>query len=120
MFYDKFAFLCRQKGVSPSRAAIEAGISKSLVTKWKTNNIQDPSPDVVRKLSNYFNVSISELLGEDTKKAPANNGKRAVSDDEIKFALFRGREDITDAMFEEVLNFADYVARREEEKKRKD
>lgn len=54
-----------------------------------------------------------------TKKAPAGDGERSVSDDDIKFALFRGREEITDAMYEEVLNFAEYVARREEEKKRK-
>lgn len=71
-------------------------------------------------LSSYFNVSISELLGEETKKAPAETGKRSVSTDAIKFALFKGRDNITDEMLEEVLNFAEYVARREEEKKRKD
>lgn len=76
MFYDRFAYLCKRKGVSASRAALEAGISKSLVTKWKTNNVEVPSPDVLNKLSRYFNLSISELLGEETEKAPADDGKR--------------------------------------------
>lgn len=70
MFYDKFVSLCGLKGVSPTRAAVDAGISKSLVTKWKANRVQVPSPDVLRKLSAYFNVPVSELLSEDTKNTP--------------------------------------------------
>jgi transcriptional regulator with XRE-family HTH domain len=54
--------------VAPSRAAIEAGISKSLVTKWRTTNIKMPSPEVLEKLSNYFSVPVSELLGEEVQK----------------------------------------------------
>lgn len=65
MFYDKFIKLCEEKKTSPSRAALEAGISKSLVTKWKTNNIQVPSSDILQKLSAYFNVPVSYLLGEE-------------------------------------------------------
>ena len=48
-----------------SAAALEAGLSKSLVTKWKTNKVDVPSPDVLKKLSAYFNVPVSELLGEE-------------------------------------------------------
>lgn len=51
-----------------SAAAVNAGVSKSLVTKWKTNNVKTPSPEVLEKLSVYFNVPVSELLGEETKK----------------------------------------------------
>ena len=69
MFYDKYAQLCKRRGVSPSAAAVEAGVSKSLVTKWKTNKVDVPSPDVLKKLSAYFCVPVSELLEEnDVKK----------------------------------------------------
>lgn len=71
MFYDKFAALCKQKGVSVSRAAIESGISKSLVTKWKTNKVDVPSPEVLQKIAVYFNMPVSDLLGEDIKKEPS-------------------------------------------------
>lgn len=77
MFYDRFVYLCNQRGISPSRAAIEAGISKSLVTKWKSNNSKDPSPEVLRKLAKYFAVPVSELLGEEEQKE-----KPLVNDDE--------------------------------------
>lgn len=75
MFYDRFLYLCSQKGVSPSRAAVEAGISKSLVTKWKTNHVEVPSPEVIRKLAKYFGLPVSELLDEDVQKeTPLING----------------------------------------------
>ena len=63
MFYDTFAFLCKQKGLSPSKAAIEAEISKSLVTKWKNNGTEVPSPEVLMKLSRFFGVTPDYLLG---------------------------------------------------------
>ena len=118
VFYDRFVYLCKQKGISPTRAALDAGISKSLVTKWKTNNVKDPSPDVLRKLSKYFNVTVAELLGEETEKTPTNSGERSVSDDDIKFALFGGDGEITDAMYEEVRKFAAFVKQREADKKK--
>ena len=68
VFYDKFMYLCKQKGVAPSRAATDAGISRSLVTKWRTTNIKTPSPEVLEKLSRYFHIPISELLGEEEQK----------------------------------------------------
>lgn len=120
MFYDRFAYLCKQKGVSPSRAALDAGISKSLVTKWKSLNTEIPSPDVLTKLSKYFGIPVSELLDEEIEKAPAESGKRDITDEDIKFALFRGIEDITDEMYQEVKNFAEFIAQREANKKKKE
>lgn len=73
MFYDKYLLLCQQKGVSPSKAAEDAGFAKSLVTKWKANKIDIPSADVLSKLSAYFCVPISELLNEE-KEQPTTNG----------------------------------------------
>lgn len=77
MFYDKYAHICKQRGISMSAAAMEAGLSKSLVTKWKVNKVEVPSPDVLKKLSAYFNIPVSELLeeekNEDKKEKPTVN-----------------------------------------------
>lgn len=122
VFYDRFLHLCQLKGISPSRAAVEAGISKSLVTKWRTNKVETPSADVTRKLARYFNLAVSDLLDENTQneKAPTANGERSVSDDDIKFALFGGSGDITDAMYQEVKEFAALIKLREDMKKSKE
>lgn len=60
MFYDNFIYLCRQKKISPSAAAIQAGLSKSSVSKWKSGVL--PGAAALQKLSNYFNVNVDVLL----------------------------------------------------------
>ena len=77
VFYDRFLELCRRKGVVPTRAAVEAGISKSLVSKWKANEAKEPSPEVVRKLSEYFGVSPYEVLED----LPAGRGRPTLMGD---------------------------------------
>ena len=122
MFYDKFIFLCSQKGVLPTRAAIEAGISKSLVTKWKSSGVQVPSPDVLRKLSVYFGVPISELLNEDSdsdsssdnEKTPTANGEREISKNDLKFALWGDSSEIDDADLDDVLRYAAFIKERKQ------
>ena len=120
MFYDRFAQICKDHGISPSRAAIEAGLSKSTVTKWKTSPDSKPTGAAIKKLTDYFNISVSQLLGEETEKAPADSGKRSVSDEDIMFALFDGRGDITKEMYEEVKGIARFVAQLEDAKKKKE
>lgn len=115
MFYDRFVTLCSRRGVTPSRAAIDAGLSKSTVTKWKNDPSSRPTGSVIEKLTNYFGISISELLGENDEPAPT----RRLTEEEVKFALFGGSEDITREMYEEVLSFAAFVQQREAAKKKK-
>lgn len=112
MFYDKFAQLCKRKGVSLSKAALDAGISKSLVTKWKNSNIEIPSPEVIAKLSKYFNIPVSELLGEETENAPAEDGKRTVTDDDIMFALWGDTNDVDKDDLDDVKRYAAFVRER--------
>lgn len=114
MFYDRFVLLCSRKGVTPSRAAIDAGLSKSTVTKWKNDPSTRPTGTVIDKLTRYFGISVSELLGENE---PSEN-RAQLRDSDIKFALFGGREDITDAMYDEVRSFAAFVLQREDAKKK--
>lgn len=117
MFYDRFTYLCTQKGVSASRGALDAGISKSLVTKWKTNKTKTPSADVIEKLCDYFNMTVSELLDEENEKAPTENGERAVSNAELKFALWGNCEDVDDDDLADVRRYAAFVRERKKDRK---
>lgn len=103
MFYDKYAQLCKQKGVSMSAAAMEAGLSKSLVTKWKVNKVDVPSPDVLKKLSTYFNTPVSDLLGEEEKENPATNGDEVKSDASKYDLLNDANKAFIDEMIEKLI-----------------
>ena len=119
MFYDRFAYLCKQKGVSVSRGAVEAGISKSLVTKWKTNNVEIPSPDVLSKLSKYFNLPISELLDEKTEKAPATTGERTDILDEVDVAFYGDFKELDEDQKETVRDMVRVMRERRAKKQEK-
>lgn len=113
-FYDRLARISRSYGMSPSRAALAAGVSKSAVSKWKREPDAVPSGTVLSKLAAYFGISASELLGESKPAAPE------VSEEDIKFALFGGSEDITQEMYDEVRSFAAFVKEREANKRGKE
>lgn len=65
MFYDNFINLCKRKKIAPSKAAIDAGFSKSLVSKWKASPNTVPTVDVLKKISDYFGITVDELLGKE-------------------------------------------------------
>ena len=68
MFYDLFCRLCQEKGVSPTRATIEIGLSRTIGTKWKKTGAT-PQGDTLQKIADYFGVSVDYLLGNEEKPA---------------------------------------------------
>ena len=112
-FFDQFVALCKSKGVSPNFVAREIGASSGSVTAWKQGVI--PRSATLTKIADYFEVSTDYLLGN--TKNPDQDSTYPISDDEIKFALFGGKGEITDEMYEEVKRFAAYVKQREADKK---
>ena len=114
MFFDRFEDLCKQKGVSKQRACIDCGLSRTAWNKWKAGAI--PNGDAVQSLADYFGVTTDYLLtGEETKKAPTQEGERKVSDDDIKFALWGTRE-IDDDVLDRLRQFAKFAQENEKNK----
>lgn len=92
MFYGKYRELCALKGVSPSTAAVRAGISKSTVSVWKSKFDQgidvDPDQQTIDKICAYFEISEAELRGfgdEGIKKDLPQMGEIGESDIRLNF-----------------------------------
>lgn len=78
MFYDLFCTLCKQKNVSPTRAALEIGLSKSTATKWK-NSGATPNGDTLARIAEYFGVSTDYLLSGGTPESENKNAAPTLS-----------------------------------------
>ena len=113
MFFNRFKQLCDQKNISVYRACTDIGLNRSAVAKWKNGG--KPNGSTAAKLAAYFGVTTDYLLGQSEDRTPGFT-PRVVSDEEIKFALFGGDGEITDAMFDEVKRFAAFVKEREKHK----
>ena len=76
VFYDKLLELCVERGISPSRAAEDVGMTGAHVTRWKRGSV--PIDTTVQKFANYFNVPVGFFYDEVITQKPA------VSDELVK------------------------------------
>ena len=60
-FYEKYQILCREAGKSTSFVANAIGLNNSSVTCWKRGS--QPKAETIKKLSEYFGVSVDYLIG---------------------------------------------------------
>ncbi|MDD6612237.1 MAG: helix-turn-helix transcriptional regulator [Clostridiales bacterium] len=130
MFYDKFKLLCDQNGISCNKAATDIGLSNSTPTKWKKTGAT-PDSSTLAKISYYFNVPISYLLGITTdpndrskthwaeivyknENVPTtvSDGEHKITDADIKAAFFKGADDLSkeemDAMWDDAKAFIQF------------
>ena len=77
-FYDKVNALCYQNGVAMTTLAVNLGFSKSVVTNWKKTDAT-PRPSTVKKVADYFGVSVDYLLGGTTTATTEDNKKIELS-----------------------------------------
>lgn len=68
MIYDNFLKLCNSVGKTPSAAAIDMGLSKTTVNRWKNGGgVTDAT---ALKIANYFGITVDELKNG-IKKEPS-------------------------------------------------
>lgn len=77
MFYEQFAGLCKEKNISPSIVAETIGLNRSSVTFWKRGST--PKGETLRKLANYFGVSVDYLLNKGQRINPLSPSRRIFS-----------------------------------------
>lgn len=69
MFYENYLQLCNEKNVTPSAAAVDMGLSKAANTKWADGRI--PRDATLKKIADYFGVSVAYLKGETEDRGEA-------------------------------------------------
>lgn len=104
--YERIESLCTQRGESVTAMCRGSGVSRASLSDLKAGRKQSLSAESLRRIAQYMGISVDTLLGSEA----------AASEEAIKFALFGGDGEVTDAMYEEVLQFAAYVKQRQLQK----
>ena len=68
MFWENFILFCNKKGKSPNAVCAELGYSRAIATKWKNGAV--PRDTTLTKIAEYFEITVSELLGEEPARTP--------------------------------------------------
>ena len=66
--YSIFEQLLQKYGVSTYRVSKETGIAQSVFSSWK-NGISTPKQDKLKKIADYFTVSVEYLMTGEEKEA---------------------------------------------------
>lgn len=112
--YEIIDSLLDERGISGAQMSADIGMSRSFMTELRKGRAKSIKLETAQKIAEYFNVTLDYLTGEETEKTPDETDGREYNDDEIMFALSSGgKAEITDEMYEEVKNFAAYIAQRE-------
>lgn len=69
MFYDVYLQLCHSVKKSPSAVAVEIGISKPTVNRWKNGGSATDATKL--KIADYFNISIDKLAESEERQSPS-------------------------------------------------
>ncbi len=78
-----------------------------MISKWETG-FQTPVVSTLACIAKIFGVSLDYLNGTEEKTTKTKDNIEAA-----KVALFSGSENVTDEMWQEVVNFAKYIEARE-------
>lgn len=114
MFYDLFCALCQKKKVSPTRATVEMGLSRTIGTKWKTTGAT-PHGETLSKIADYFDVSVDYLLGNEPKEK--TSAEADVTFDDFTYAMYGETKELTDEDKNMLLEMARMLKKRQQEGK---
>lgn len=103
-FFTKYEALCKERNESATGVGLKLGVSRGTITKWRNGSL--PSIETITAIAKYFSVSTDYLLDNTNIKNPPNKQE---PDDIAKIALFGGDTDVTDEMWQEAKNYAEYI-----------
>ena len=124
--------LVKQKYGSVLKFSKESGIPESSIRNIFSRGMDSVNAGTLVEICKNLNVDLESLMNGTLSVRPnaqkdevwndhvSNCVKTKISDNDIKFALFGGDGEITDAMYEEVKRFAHMVKLREEAEKKKE
>lgn len=102
---DRIQQLLKEQNKTQKDLTDFLGLSKNTFTNWKLG-FTSSYTKYINKIAEFLDVSTDYLLGNTDERKPINHD---ITDDDIKFALFEGADNITDEMYEEVKEFAKFV-----------
>lgn len=108
MFWTRYVELCSSVNKSPHKVATSIGVTAGSVTGWKNGGI--PRETTLKKIADYFGVTVEYLKGETDIKNPAANDDNGMEKEVVR--LFNR---IPAESRKEAMNYLRYLAEQKTE-----
>ena len=90
------------KGYTQEELGQMLGVQKSAIAKYESGRVVNIKRSTLKKISEILDIKPSELISEEKEIS-------TVTENDLKVALFGSLDEVTDEMWEEVKNFAEFV-----------
>lgn len=116
----------KKRGISYRTLSAKTGIPKSALQRYISGETNKIPIDRIEAMAKCFGISAAYLMGwtDDEYYNPnadestiMDTESNKISEEDIKIALFNGADNITDEMWNEVLNLVEYIKFRENNKR---
>ena len=113
-FSDKLKYLRKQKHLTQEELSKETGITKSAIGMYESGQ-REPKFETLEVFADYFNVTIDELLGRETKggyyidKETAEIANALKEGDGMLRVMFDVARDLPPEKMREAANYIEYL-----------
>ena len=107
MIGEKIKLLRKEKKMSISELAEKAGVAKSYLSSIERNLQTNPSIQFIEKISAVLNVSVNELIREDSKKIDQDE----LDEEWLKIVQEAMESGVSKEQFKEYLEFNKWRSR---------
>ena len=109
--FERIKKLADERKISITQLQEDLGMSKNYLYKW---NVEDANPkiELLKKVADYFNVSIDYLIGRTNKREIANHDSLTYSDEEnAKYETLAAHieDDVTEDEMDEIKNYIEFI-----------
>lgn len=106
MFYDRLLELCQENNKKITPVVRELGLSTGGISKWR--NGATPDGKTLKKVAEYFQVSVDHLMGENDKKERLTEPVKDAREDEVH-AIKKILDNLTREELKNVLSYAEFL-----------
>lgn len=115
--YKHIEGLGRERGYKNMTVLCKAaGVPRSTMSELNNGRSKDLSKPNAQKFADILGITLDEVYGEETKKAPTQEDEREISDDDIMFALWGDSDDVDKDDLDDVKRYAAFVRERKKKK----
>lgn len=117
---NRIRALRQEKGIKQIELARAVSVSQAALSGYETGRYE-PDFTTLKKIADYFAVSVDYLLGHDETPSPSGSGTAPADQEQLMAAFWGGDQDLTDedkeAMWADVKNFAAFIAQKKKQEK---
>lgn len=117
---ERLRELRKQHGLTTTALANIVGCSNPTITHYEKGD-RKPDPEMLKKLADYFGVSVDYLLGRNEKSSPAEQESVKIPDalKPYQFAFFEGMDGLSEESVKDILKYVQFTREKEKQEKEK-